>query len=234
MTRVLAAMVFALALTGGSASAQTSTPVPLASSYAAARSAPAPVDASELIARMLARNPSLSSYEARVHVDLKMLNFPFLAPVLDGTSYFKRPDSYEVVFDRVPGYAKGFEKIFDDIGDPQHWQIDQNVELRWTQAIGGRRFYVLYLTKKIHSDVLDHTVAFVDPATYELVRMEWHYTSGGYIVLTQKYRNQAGYSVVASQHVTIDIPHGHAVGDSTYGIYQTNVAVNDSVFTKKS
>jgi hypothetical protein len=236
MINTLVAFFVALAFAGGQASAQTSMPTATPTATAVASVSPAPADARELIARMLARNPSLNSYKARVHVDLHMLNFPFLAPVLEGTSYFKRPDNYEVVFDRVPGYAKGFEKIFNDVADPQHWQNDQNVDLRGTQVVDGRRYYVLYLTKKVHSDIIDHATAFVDPATYELTRMEWHYTDGGKIVMTQQYQRQGDYSFVTSQHVTIDMPriHVRAVGDSQYGIYQTNVAVNDSVFSKKS
>jgi hypothetical protein len=51
-----------------------------------------PADAHGVIERMSSRNPTLHSYRARVHVDVRMLNFPWLAPKLDGTSYFKRPD----------------------------------------------------------------------------------------------------------------------------------------------
>ena len=232
MKRISIALAALLLALGTQASAQTASPV--ASSTAVASVAPPPADAHDLIERILARNALLASYKARVHVNLRMLNFPFLAPVLAGTSYFKRPDNYEVVFDRVPGYAKGFEKIFNDVADPERWEVEQNVELRGTQVVDGHRYYVLYLTKKIHSDILDHTLAFVDPSTYELARMEWHYTSGGSIVMTQQYRTQGGYSFVAAQHVTIDIPHIHAVGESQYGAYQTNVAVDDSVFSKKS
>ncbi|HTU70317.1 MAG TPA: hypothetical protein VMF11_08325 [Candidatus Baltobacteraceae bacterium] len=202
-------------------------------SYASAQSsASAPTSAQEVIARMLARDTSLASYESRVHVSLRMLNFPFLAPVLDGTYYYKRPDKYEIVFDRVPSYAKGFEKIFNDVGDPQSWSKDQNIEFKGLQPLDGHPMYVLWLTKKIHSDILDHTLVYVDPQNYELTQMEWHYTSGGSIVMTQQYREQDGYAFVGSQHVTIDIPHVHAIGDSQFGPYQTNVAVSNSVFTK--
>lgn len=216
----LAASALALALGGGPAIAQSTQ---------------GPADAGDVITRMLARNASLTSYQARVHVNLHMLNFPYLAPSLDGTSYYKRPDSYEIVFDRVPSYAKGFEKLFNDVDDPSRWQQDQIVVLQGLQNVDGHSMLVLRMTKKIHSDILDHTLAFVDPSSYELARMEWHYVSGGVIVMTQLYHAQGDYSFVVSQHVTIDRPdiHVHAVGDSQFGSYQTNVAVNDSVFTKQ-
>ncbi len=52
---------------------------------------PAAIDARAVIQRMDDRNPGLRSYRARVHVNIRMFSFPFLAPKLDGTSYFKRP-----------------------------------------------------------------------------------------------------------------------------------------------
>ncbi len=191
------------------------------------------LDSHSIIVKMADRNPSLSSYRASVHVDVHMLNFPFLSPKLEGTSYFKRPSNYEVVFTKVPSYAKGFEKLFNDVGDPLSWEKDENVTFNGTQQLDGRPMLVLTMTKKIHSTILDHTVAYVDPQSFELWRMEWHYTSGGTIVMRQWYRSEGPFSVLSQQHADIDIPHIHAVADSQYGAYQTNVAVDDSVFTKK-
>ncbi|MDE2482488.1 MAG: hypothetical protein KGN02_09895 [bacterium] len=217
----LRALAFALAAVVGFAAPAAAQPLAL------------PPNAHAVIEKMLARNPSLASYTSRVHVNLRMLNFPFLAPTLDGTTYFKRPDNFVVVFDRVPSYAKGFSKLFNDVGDPASWEKDQNVTLQGTQVMDGRTMLVLRMTKKIHSTILDHVLAYVDPATYELDRMEWYYTSGGKITMRQWYRSQGAFSVLSQQHVEIDIPHVHAVGDSTYATYQTNVAVDDGVFVKK-
>jgi hypothetical protein len=193
---------------------------------AAATSSLVPTDARAVIARMIDLNPSLQSYRARVHVDVRMLNFPFLAPKLDGTSYYRRPDTYEVVFDRVPNYAKGFAKLFNDIGDPLAWEKDQNIAIDSVRTVDGRGTIVLRLTKKIHSTILDHTLAYVDSASYALTRMEWYYTSGGKISMSQQYGKQGTYWVPTSQHATIDIPHVHAVADAQYASYQTNVAVD--------
>lgn len=188
-----------------------------------------PADARAIVERMADRNPSLESYRARVHVDVRMLNFPFLAPKLDGTSYFRRPDTYVVVFDRVPGYARGFQRLFDDIGNPQAWEKDQNIIIDGTAWLDGRQMIVLRLTKKIHSDILDHTLAYVDPSSYALEQMEWYYTSGGKITMSQQYRPDGIYSVLSQQHATIDIPHVHAVADASYENYQTNVAAQPAV-----
>ncbi len=192
-----------------------------------------PLTAQAIISRMESRNPSLASYRARVHVNVRMLNFPYLAPKLDGTSYYKRPDAYEIVFDRVPGYAKGFGKIFNDVGDPGAWGKDQDISYQGTALLNGRPMLVLRMTKKIRSDILAYTLAYIDPQSYELAQMEWHYTSGGKITMTQSYRREGTYSVIGSQHATIDIPHVRAIADSSFGAYQTNVAVDSGVFEGK-
>jgi len=187
--------------------------------------APPNPDAAVIIRRMSDRNPTLRSYNARVHVDIRMLNFPFLAPKLDGTSYFKRPDFYEVVFDRMPSYARGFQRIFDDVGSPQAWQKDQNISVDGMSSLDGHPVIVLRMTKKIHSDILDHTLVYVDPTDYALLQMEWYYTSGGKITMSQQYRMQGIYSVLSQQHATISIPYVHAVADASYGVYETNVPI---------
>ncbi len=184
-----------------------------------------PTDARAVIERMAGRNPSLESYRARVHVNVRMLNFPFFAPKLDGTSYFRRPDIYEVVFDSMPSYARGFQRLFDDVGDPVAWERDEDITVDGTQWLDGRQMIVLRLTKKIHSDILDHVLAYVDPSSYALMQMEWYYTSGGRIVMSQQYRQEGTYSVLSQQHATIDIPHVHAIADASYGAYQTNVSI---------
>ena len=187
---------------------------------------PAPTpDAYSVIRRMADRNPTLRSYRARVHVDIHMSSFPYLAPKLDGTSYFKRPGFYVVVFDRMPGYARSFGRLFNDIGNPLAWERDQNITVDGMAWLANRPVIVLRLTKKIHSDILDHTLAYVDADNYALLQMEWYYTSGGKITMTQYYRMQGPYWVIAQQDATINIPHVRAVADATYGTYETNVPV---------
>ena len=215
MRRIFASLVAAAALASVPALAQSPS-----------------LDAHAVIAKMMDRNPSLASYRAPVHVDVRMLNFPFLSPKLDGTSYYKKPGKYEVVFTSVPSYAKGFEKLYNDIGDPGSWEKDQNVTFAGTQQVDGRSLIVLELTKKIHSTILDRTVAYVDPQSYELWKMEWHYTSGGTITMRQWYRTEDGFSVISQQQAQIDIPHVRAVADSKYGSYQTNAPIDDTVFAK--
>ena len=50
--------------------------------------------------------------------------------------------------------------------------------------------------------------------------------------MTQQFEDVGNYSMLASQHVTVAIPHVHAVGTATYTGYRTNVALSDAVFKK--
>ncbi len=190
----------------------------------------APHTATEIIKHIEARNASLKSFQARMHVQVHMLSFPWLSPHLDGTAYYKRPASYEVVFDHPPAYMHGVDRLFADIDDPQGWQKDSNIVYAGVRTVGGRQLLTLSMTKKIYSDQIKETIAFVDPATYGIVRMEWHYFKGT-ITMTQTYRNEGAYSVIASQHVDANY-RVRAVADSSFDPYKTNVPVSDSVFTK--
>jgi len=173
--------------------------------FAQTSSAP---DAHAIIRQILERNPSLGSFQTRVHVRVRMLNFPFISLGLDGTSYYRRPDNYEVVFDRVPGYASGLKHVFADIADPASWERDWNVACTGLHSIDGRSLLQLQMTKKIPFN-------------------------GGSIVMTQTYKVEGSYWVIASQHADIQIPHVRAVADATYDSYQTNVALDDSVFARR-
>lgn len=227
MTR-LPALVLAASLLGSIALAAAQ------SSSASMTESNVPPAVHAVIARMIDRNPSLDSYTTRVHVDLHMLNFPFLAPKLDGTSYFKRPNHSEFVFDRLPSYAKGFEKLLNDVADPLAWQTDWNIEDRGLIKVDGypAPMIELFMTKKIYSDQTANAIAYVEPKTYELLQVEWNYRNGGKIVMRQSYRDEGAYNLVSQQHVDINIPHIHAVGESQFGTYQINVPVEDTAFKK--
>lgn len=220
---LFAAALAAVLLTPAAATAAAPSPA-----------AQAPVsDAAGILSRIERNNASLQSFQARVHVNVRMQSFPWLAPQLDGTSYFKRPDSSMVVFDRVPSYAHGITKLFGDIGDPSAWEKDSTITFAGVQQEDGKPMLVLRMTKKIYSDQIRDTVAYVDPRTFEVTRMQWDYRNGGSISMTQTFKPVGRYNVIASQHAQIAIPHVRAVADATYGTYRMNVAIADSVFKSK-
>jgi hypothetical protein len=183
------------------------------------------------VARVIDANPSLRSYQARVHVDVQMQSFPFLAPQLEGTTYFKRPNNFEVVFDRVPSYAKGFERLYADIGDPSSWERRFNLSVVGDRTVNGHRDVVIRLVQKVRG-MIDHQDVAIDASTWHVDEMAWHYYTGGVISMTQAFQDVGGSSVLLSQHATIRIPHVRAVADARYTDYHTNVAIDDAVFAK--
>ena len=185
--------------------------------------APEPAD---IVQHVVDANPSLRSYEARVHVDVHLVALPFVSPKLDGTTYFKRPDNFEVVFDSVPSYAKGFERLYSDIGDPTGWEKRFNMTVTGEKDVDGHRDLVLRLVQKVRGMIA------VDPSSWRIDEMEWHYYNGGVISMTQEFTTLNGLNVLSTQHASIRIPHVHATAVASYSDYKTNVAIDDSVFTK--
>jgi anti-sigma B factor antagonist len=200
------------------------------SSSASAQTEPSPDD---IIRSVAAQNAQMQSYQARFSLDLALRTFPYLAQHLDGTTYFKRPDSYEIVFDKVPSYARGFDKIYTDVGNPTSWPKHFNIALVGEDTRNGHRELVLRLVQKVRG-MIDHEDVDIDPAAWHVDSMEWHYYNGGDIAMTQEFENVGGFSVLSKQHATIRIPFVHAGAEAVYRNYQTNVAINDGVFTGKA
>jgi anti-anti-sigma regulatory factor len=195
---------------------------------AAAGMTPEPLDA---IHNVIDNDAKIASYESTVSVDIHLRSFPYLSQHLDGTTYFKRPDNFEVVFQKVPPVAKGFDKLYSDIDDPTSWERRFDMSFEGERVVAGHRDLVIRLVQKVRG-MIDHEDVAIDPATWRIDAMEWHYYNGGFIGMSQQYQNVGGYSVLATQHATIRIPYVHAAADATYSDYKTNVAIDDSVFTK--
>jgi hypothetical protein len=190
-----------------------------------------PTDPSEIIARVVERNPSLTSYQGRLHVDLRMTSFPFYQTALDGTTYYKRPSNYEVVFDKVPRLAKGFDKMFTDIGDASNWEKRFVVTYRGESDFNGRKELELRLVQRVRG-MIDHETVLIDPAAWTIDSIRYDYYNGGHITMTQTFREVGGYLMPSEQNAEIAIPYARAVVHGSYSGYRTNVAVDDAVFAK--
>ena len=191
-----------------------------------------PTDAGAIITKVVERNPSLTSFESRMHVDLRMTSFPFIREHLDGTAYYKRPSSYEVVLDRVPPLAKGFDRMFTDAGDPSSWEKRFAISYVGERDFNGRQDLELRMVQRVRG-MIDHETVLVDPSAWTIDSVRYDYYNGGHITMTQTFRDVGGYSMLAEQHAEIAIPYAKAVVFGSYTDYKTNVAIDDAVFTKK-
>jgi hypothetical protein len=210
LARLLRAPALGIALLGAA--------TPPAPTPSAGASSPAThLDGAEVVARVLERNAAAPGYRARIHVRARLLGFPFASQRLDGEVSFSPPDSHEIVFERVPRYARSFAHVFQDAADPAFWAKDQIVTVDGDAPADA---IALRVTRKTPGSRVDHITVLVDPASYAVRSIEWDYTNGGKILMTQTYRSLDGVSVPAGQHASIVIPHVRAEADATYDDYR--------------
>ena len=185
----------------------------------------------DLVRSVIAQNAEMQSYQAQVSVDFKLRSFPYVSQHLDGTTYFKRPDNFEVVFQKVPSYAKGFDKLYSDIDDPTSWAKRFDLSFAGTRSVEGHHDVIVRLVQKVRGQI-DHEDVAIDPIARRIDAMSWSYYNGGTISMTQEFQRVGPFTVLAQQHATIKIPFVHASADAVYRNYRTNVAIDDSVFTR--
>ena len=190
-----------------------------------------PATPSHLIDAVIAQNADIASYRAHVSVDFHLRSFPYITQHLDGTTYYKRPDNFELVFDNVPSYAKGFDKLYSDIDDPSSWDRRFAMSLVGQRKFDGHDDVVVRLVQKVRG-MIDHEDVAIDPVRAHIDSMEWFYYNGGTIAMTQEFKRIGDFDVLASQHATIRIPFVHAAADAAYTGYQTGVPIDDAVFTR--
>jgi hypothetical protein len=190
-----------------------------------------PTDPAAILARVIERNPNLESFQGRLHVEIRLSSFPFIREHLDATTYYKRPSNYEVVFDKLPSYARGFQKLYTDIGDPSNWEKRFVITPAGDATFEGHRDVALRLVQRVRG-MIDHETVLIDPASWAIDQIRYDYYTGGVITMSQAFRNVGGYELLVSQRAEIAIPHVRAVAYGTYSDYQTNVAVSPDVFEK--
>ncbi len=195
--------------------------------------APEPSDPAAVIARVIERNPDLSSFQGRMHVDIRLISFPFVREHLDATTYYRRPSNYEVVFDKLPPFARGFEKLYTDIGDPSNWEKRFVITPAADAQFDHHRDIALHLVQRVRG-MIDHETVLVDPATWTIDQIRYDYYNGGSITISQTFGAVGGYLMLTAQRADIAIPHVRAVAHGTYSDYQTNVAVDPAVFEKNN
>ncbi len=196
------------------------------------RTSQPPLTVDQVIANLVERNATLTTYEAHIAIRLRT-GIPFLNPALEGNTYYKRPDRYEVVFTKYPSWAKSFEALYSDIGDPAVWYKKFSYTLHGTKAYKHHTDLVLRLIQRVRGEI-DHEDVLVDPRRWVIDEMEYVYYRGGHISVEQTYRQLSGFSVLDTQHAVIAMPpFPRARADAQYSDYRLNVAINDSVFTKK-
>jgi hypothetical protein len=186
----------------------------------------------QIIGNLVSRNSAMTTFQAHISIHLHS-GIPFLNPTFEGITYFKRPDRYEVVFTKAPSYAKNFQNLYTDIGDPAVWYKKFSFNLAGVRDYHGHEDIVLRLVERVRGS-LDHEDVLVDPRRWVIDEMDYSYYSGGRISVEQTYRTEGSFAVIDAQHVLIAMPpFPRARAEAKYSAYLINVAIDDSVFTKE-
>ena len=183
------------------------------------------VNASDVYARMQRVNAGLKSYQADLHVDVKMRSFLPLNPVLDGTAYFKQPDKNAVVFNTVPVLAQQFKKIYPQLEPPAEWPKVYDVTF-----VGDDGTTSTFKLVRKKNGRIDHVDVTADDKTATVTSMAYVYKDGGSISFQQTYQTIDGNYVVHSQTGKVELPQYKADVASTFSNYKLNVPVDDQVF----
>ena len=115
------------------------------------------------------------------------------------------------------GSMSGSTRI-DAGGESHSFENRSDIELHMVQRVRG---------------MIDHETVLIDPNAWTIDRIRYDYYNGGVVTMTQHFALVDGYTMLSAQTAEIKIPHVRAVANGTYTDYRTNVAIADSVFTKK-
>jgi hypothetical protein len=172
-----------------------------------------------IIATVVGREPSMTSYAARAVLDIRQTNFPYLHPVLNGMQYYSRPGLTIVDLQHVPWYLNGITKIEGATLDAGRWPHCYTISVESREP-----GYLLHMVRKIRGEVdyIDVTVA----SSGEIPHIEWFYhNTGDHVVLDQLYEKVDGYRVVTKQMSQITLHHIHALGTSNFSDFNFNLPV---------
>jgi hypothetical protein len=186
---------------------------------AASAAAPKEPTLDAIIASVVGREPSMTSYAAHAVLDIRQTNFPYLHPVLNGMQYYSRPGLTIVDLQHVPWYLNGITKIEGATLDANRWPHCYAIAVESHQP-----GYLLHMVRKIRGEV-DHIDVTVAPSG-EIPHIEWFYhNAGDHVVLDQLYQSVNGYRVVTKQVSQITLHHIHALGTSTFSGFNFNLPV---------
>ena len=187
----------------------------------------------QILAHMSANTAGLSSYQVPVHIVAHVKKGAISVPVtMDGNRYFKAPDRSEVKINSgIPAIAKSFSNTYASLGTPSTWLYTYDFTSQTEGDVEGHHVYSLTAVYKKPSHV-DHIVLDVDTTTFDPVRVQWFYKNGATLVMHIE-ENLVGSKYRLPQHEEVDasFPAYRGTADVTFGQYQLNVPIDDSVFS---
>ncbi|MHB8153545.1 MAG: hypothetical protein ACYDGW_00620 [Vulcanimicrobiaceae bacterium] len=179
-----------------------------------------------LLARAMALNSGLRSYQAKLSATLQLQTFPFLSFTLVGMRYHKRPNLDKIVFSSgLPALGAQFDKVYPKIPSPSSWP---RLYLVSKGGDNGRTTTYTLVPRK--RGRVAHVTVRIDDADATIASMRWSYVDGGYVKIDQRFERIDGNYLVAGQTGELDVPAYKATLTSTFRDYRLNPSLQDGFF----
>ncbi|MBV8489870.1 MAG: hypothetical protein JO199_05005, partial [Candidatus Eremiobacteraeota bacterium] len=163
----------------------------------------------------------LTSYSVPVHFDVHMHRPIGIKTVVDGIAYFKAPGKAAIAITHAPGPLGAFFKgsyTLDMV--PQTWPIKYAVTSVSHDESGA---YALTASPK-NDQAVDKAV-FTVSSDYQPLGVHWFYKDGSSIVLTVQNQQVGGYTLPATETISVNLPKYGLDATAKYGDYSLGAPV---------
>jgi hypothetical protein len=223
--------ILAVAALTAAASAQTASPSLV--SPMPAPSMPMARTAADVIARMQSFSKGLESYQVplTLHGGVKV---SFITIPIDahGMEYYRAPNKQAVHLEGAPALAERFQNTVATMGSPQTWPLDYSMSLAGTQQNNGHLAYHLVGTPKRTGSTIKNVSMLVAVKTFALQTVAFSYQNGSSLDLDFSHHGLSPYHLPTLITVDAKFPSYSGSAQLTYGTYQINVPIPDTVFDR--
>ena len=194
---------------------------------------PAPLSGDQLLARATA-TPGLRSYAVSVKFAVRLHKPLGMRTTAVGAAYFRAPGSSALTITKAGGLAGAFFRGTYKIDViPQAWPASYGVLSVERGLSGGRAVVVLHaLPRTASPDVTAVTFTLASPSLTPIAA-EWQYGSAAQTIrITLSNRRTGAYLLPQAATISVNLPKYALDAAATYGAYQLNAPVPDSVFAR--
>jgi hypothetical protein len=190
-------------------------------------------NANDVLLRAGGPREALHSYQVPVTIKGSVRASFLSVPVaMDGTEYFRAPDKQSMHLNNVPSLAKSFSNTMNTMGTPRTWMATYDFALQGTTPRHNHVAYLLVGTPKRPGNVKTMTM-WVSSKTFAVESVLFTYNNGSTLALELSHHGLSPYHLPTSITVDAHFPGYSGRATITYGPYQLNVAVPDSVFEQQ-
>jgi hypothetical protein len=183
---------------------------------------------SAVLAKVLERNPTISTYEAPLSIHFRERTFPFVGAILNGAAYYEKSGKFAVKFPSVPPPMRSFPKAYGSMMNVAGWPAMYDMA-GGTPRSTADKDVALRLTPRDPSSDLNFAMIYVDPAAWTIDEMDWNFKHME-CSITQTFRPLGEALVLGTQHAMIHVPFARVEVTTQVGDYKTNVAIAPAIF----